>query len=181
MKTTLAVIGIALLAALAVFGLMDLPSATASATSGVDAKTIEVTPSKEMESALRPAVDPADEGASGVEGRLGYRNDVYGFVLLLPETWQGYRTTTETLVGVSAVYFWFDRESPATAFQIAVYAHQEWDRLRGIEGRALCQPVAQTSEFVFCYSLGVTANEDPFMSARLDEVPVIMETLQVTG
>lgn len=163
MKTTLAVMGIALLAALIVLGVMELPSAIASAEDGLELQVVEVAPRQERESVLRQAVDPAEPGVSVVAMQLGYRNDTSGFQLLLPESWECYQATTRSHRGAPAVFFWFDKENPTTVFQVYVHTHDEWERLQRIEGHPLPRSVAQTDESVFCYSLAVTADEDPFI------------------
>jgi hypothetical protein len=178
MKATLEIMGLVLLVALiAVLGARVFESATVEATTGPAPEVTLPASWIEPRDAVSPVVEepvPADS-----VNLLGYRHDAYGFELLLPDTWEGYRTTTHMVTGIPVVCVWFDREQPETVFQVYVYDRAEWERLEGLDGATTSSALAETPELVYRYSDGLITG-DAFLRDRLQEVPSVVRSFRVT-
>ena len=98
-----------------------------------------------------------------------YSNDIFGFSLTLPETWEGY-LVTET---ANFVDFGFEDQNPIA--RINVIGHEQWDQVREQENNGLAY-VGETEEFVIVYSLAAQA-VDENIQALILEFPGIMESL----
>ena len=98
-----------------------------------------------------------------------YDNNVFGFSLTLPKTWEGYLLTENA----NFIDFGFEDQNPVA--RISVIGHDQWDQVRVQENNGLVY-VGETEQFVIVYSLAAQAVDENMQSLIL-EFPTIMETL----
>jgi FtsZ-binding cell division protein ZapB len=98
-----------------------------------------------------------------------YTNEIIGFSLILPETWEGYLLTE----GNGFVDFGFEEQNPVA--RINVIGHEQWEQIRQQGNQGLVY-VGETEDFVIIYSLAAqAANED--IKSLILEFPEIVSTL----
>jgi type II secretory pathway pseudopilin PulG len=98
-----------------------------------------------------------------------YTNEIIGFSLTLPDTWEGYLLTE----GNGFVDFGFEEQNPVA--RINVIGHEQWEQVRQQENNGLVY-VGETENFVIIYSLvAQTVNED--IDSLILEFPEIISTL----
>lgn len=115
----------------------------------------------------------AAQGQNQLQSVVGpwpkYTNEIIGFTLTLPETWEGYLLTE----GNGFVDFGFEEQNPVA--RINVIGKEQWDQIRQQESQGLVY-VGETENFVIIYSLAAeTANED--IRSLILEFPEIVSTL----
>jgi hypothetical protein len=98
-----------------------------------------------------------------------YTNEIIGFSLTLPDTWEGYLLTE----GNGFVDFGFEEQNPVA--RINVIGHEQWEQVRQQENNGLVYG-GETENFVIIYSLvAQTVNED--IDSLILEFPEIISTL----
>ncbi|HBU28073.1 TPA: hypothetical protein DEB00_03090 [Candidatus Uhrbacteria bacterium] len=106
-----------------------------------------------------------------------YTNDVYGFTLMFPQTWEGYTTKSRTIrwgaVGNNdSVDFGFAAQDDL--FNVSFHPKSQWAALQSEEG-PIPTYLGESNTYVFTYATGQYAAND-VMIARMGEVKDIMKT-----
>lgn len=111
-----------------------------------------------------------------------YKNDMYTFELMFPDTWQGYTVANRTLdwgnFGTSDSIDFGLPAQKSGLFNISIHTKQQWENIKSEDG-PMPSFLRENETYVFAWSQAQYAT-DSNIEKRMEEIQSIIKTFKFT-